>query len=65
MRVTRTGLKKIISIMRSQIDFISRFKMNEIMKNLREEYSLNPTDLVRKRNQILAAERQIVHSNLI
>ena len=51
--------------MRSQIDFISRFKMNEIMKNLREEYSLNPTDLVRKRNQILAAERQIVHSNLI
>ena len=35
--------------------------MNEVMKNLREEYSQNPIDLVRKRNQILAAETKIVH----
>ena len=51
--------------MRPQKDFINRFKMNEVMKNLREEYSRNPTDLVRKRNQILAAERQIVHGTKI
>ena len=59
--------KKIITFLRPKKDFINRFKMNEVMKNLREEYSQNPIDLVRKRNQILAAETQIVHGirNLI
>ena len=45
----------------NEMDFIGRFKMQEIIKNLREEYSLNPLDLVRKRNQILAIERRIVN----
>ena len=61
----KCGIEKIITNLRLLKDFINRFKMNEVMKNLREEYSRNPTDLVRKRNQILAAERQIVHGTKI
>ena len=42
-------------------DFLSKFKMREIMNSLRTEYSIRPLELVRKRNNILATERRVVH----
>jgi hypothetical protein len=41
-------------------DFLSRFKMMEILQSLRTEYSIRPLELVRKRNIILATERRVV-----
>ena len=44
-----------------EMDFIGRVRMQEMIQNLRDEYTLSPLDLVRKRNQILAIERRIVN----